>query len=74
MNNENKPDPRLNRQRESWDSASVTMKLVVPMEMYKELHRVARRERESASAVIRRAVRFHLLADRAAERLLYGEE
>ena len=38
------------------------------------LHRVARRERESASAVIRRAVRFHLLADRAAERLLYGEE
>lgn len=70
----NEKDLRLNRQRRRWDSSSVKMNIVVPMEMYQELHRVARRERESASAVIRRAVRFHLMADRAAERLLYGEE
>jgi hypothetical protein len=58
--------------RERWDEPTIKMLLNLPESMWLALHRIARREQESASAVARRAIRLYVATDRAVEDHFFG--
>jgi len=58
--------------RERWDEKTIRFELKIPESMWLELHKIARREQESASAVARRAIRLYVATDRAVEDHFFG--